>query len=86
MDAKKVGIIPGKPTVQHRVGTVDKYDAGKSITIKTVQGTTETFTITAETDIRGKTNIAPGDRVTIVSRREPGSRDFKARAIVVQAK
>jgi cytochrome c biogenesis protein CcdA len=84
--AKQVAVAPGKPTIQHRVGIVTAYTAGSSITIKDVQGGTETFTLTSDTVIRGPngtTTVKVGDRVTIVSRRDPDSNTFTATAIVV---
>jgi len=83
LDAKKVNIAPGKPSVQHRVGTVEEYVPSQSITIKTVQGDLEKFALTNETEIRGKTSPAQGDRVTVVSHRDPSTRVFTASAIVV---
>ena len=64
LDAKKVSIAPSKPSVQHRVGTVEEYKPSQSLTIKTVQGDLERFALTNETEIRGKTTLVPGDRVT----------------------
>ena len=81
--AKKVSIVPGKPSIQHRVGIVEKIVPGVSITIKTIQGVGEQFTLTKDTEIRGKDKIEVGDRVTVVSRRDPGTREMTARAIVV---
>jgi hypothetical protein len=85
LDAKQVVVAPGKPDIQHRVGTVKSYDEGKSITINDVQGGTEEFTLTTDTVIRGPNGntVKVGDRVTIVSRRDPSARDFTATAIVV---
>lgn len=86
--AKQVAITPGKPTIQHRVGIVSAYTANSSITITDVRGGQETFALTKDTVIRGPngTTIANGDRVTVVSRRDPGSTTFTATAIVVHPK
>jgi len=83
--AKQVAVAPGKPTIQHRVGTVTAYTAGSSITIQDVRGGSETFTLTALTTIRNPkgSGVAVGDKVTVVSRRDPSSDTFTATAIVV---
>ena len=83
--AKQVAVAPGKPTIQHRVGTVTAYTAGSSITIQDVRGGSETFTLTAQTTIRNpkRSGVAVGDKVTVVSRRDPSSDTFTATAIVV---
>ena len=86
--AKQVGVTPGKPTIEHRVGIVKTYTPKVSITITDVQGGEDTFALTADTVIRGPnaTNVAIGDRVTVVSRRDPDSKTFTATAIVVHPK
>ncbi|MBI5031259.1 MAG: hypothetical protein HZB51_12085 [Chloroflexi bacterium] len=85
LEAKKVGIVPGKPSIQHRVGIVKSYTAGTSITIEDIKGGAATFQLTKETEIRSPQNagVKIGDRVTIVSRRDPSPNVFTARAIVV---
>ncbi len=85
LTAKQVAVAPGKPTIQHRVGQVTAYTAGSSITIQDVQGGTETFVVNAQTQIRNPkgTGVAMGDKVTIVSRRDPSTDTFTASAIVV---
>jgi len=87
--AKQVAVAPGKPTVQHRVGIVESYTANSSITIKDVQGGTDEFTLTSDTVIRGPNGnnvVNQGDRVTVVSRRDPSANTFMASAIVVHPK
>ncbi len=83
--AKQVAVAPGKPTIQHRVGKVTAYTPGTSITIQDAQGGTETFVVTAQTIIRNPKGggVAIGDKVTIVSRRDPSTDTFTASAIVV---
>ncbi len=85
LTAKQVAAAPGKPTIQHRVGQVTGYTAGSSITIQDVQGGSETFDVNAQTVIRNPkgTGVAIGDRVTIVSRRDPSTDAFTATGIVV---
>lgn len=86
LTAKRVAIVPGKPTIRHRVGTVTAYTADVSITIQDVQGGTETFVVTKQTIIKPKgTGVALGDRVTIVSRRDPSTDAFTATGIVVHS-
>lgn len=86
--AKQVMVAPGRPTVQHRVGEVTAYTAGSSITIKTVQGDSETFALTASTTIKNPkgSGVAVGDRVTVVSRRDPSTDTATASGIVVHPK
>jgi hypothetical protein len=85
LTAKQVAVAPGKPSITHRVGIVKSYTPGVSITIQDSQGDKETFKLTAQTKIRNSkgTGIALGDRVTVVSRRDPSSDVFTASAIVV---
>jgi Domain of unknown function (DUF5666) len=82
--ARQIAVAPGKPTIQHRVGEVTAYAAGSSITIDVKDGS-ETFALTGQTIIRNPkgTGVAVGDRVTIVSRRDPSTDTFTATAIVV---
>lgn len=83
--AKQVAVAPGKPTIRHRVGKVTAYTLGTSITIQDAQGGSETFVVNAQTIIRNPKGggVAIGDRVTIVSRRDPSTDTFTASAIVV---
>ncbi len=83
--ARQIAVAPGKPTIQHRVGKVTAYTAGNSITLQDAQGGSESFTLTAQTMIRNPkgTGVAVGDRVTVVSRRDPSTDLFTASAIVV---
>jgi uncharacterized protein DUF5666 len=85
LTARQVAVAPRKPTIRHRVGTVTAYTAGSSITIKDVQGETATFVVNAQTTIRNPKggSISVGDKVTIVSRRDPSTDTFTASAIVV---
>ena len=85
LEAKKVGIVPRKPSIQHRVGIVKAYAEGTSIMIEDTKGETATFQLTKDTEIRSPKDagIKIGDRVTVVSRREPSTSVFTARAIVV---
>lgn len=83
--ARQVAVAPGKPTIHHRVGKVTAYTPGSSITIQDAQGGSETFALTGQTIIRNPkgSGVAVGDRVTIVSRRDPSTDTFTASAIVV---
>lgn len=85
LEAKQVAVAPGKPTTQHRVGTVSNYNAGSSITIQDAQGKSETFALTSQTEIQNPkgSGVTVGDKVTIVSRRDPSTDVFTASAIVV---
>jgi len=84
LEAKKVGIVPGKPSVQHRVGVVTAFSAN-SVTIKDVRGNEATFQLTKDVEIRNPKGdgVKVGDRVTVVSQRDPSTSVFTARAIVV---
>jgi hypothetical protein len=86
--AKQVAVVPGKPTIQHRVGTVSAYSPNSSLTLTDAKGGTATFVLTKETEIRNPkgSGVSIGDKVTVVSRREPGSNTFTATAIVVHPK
>lgn len=85
LTAKQVAVAPGKPTIRHRVGEVTAFTPNATITIKDAQGVTETFVVNAQTIIRNPkgSGVAIGDKVTIVSRRDPSTDTFTATAIVV---
>jgi len=84
--ARKVMLIPGKPTKIHRVGIVTEYSAGSSITIQDKDGNTYTFAITGETKLlpaeRAGT-LAVGSRVTIIAPRDPASGGVTVKGIVI---
>ncbi len=88
LTAKQIVVVPGKPTIRHRVGQVTAFTPNASITLKDRQGGTETFVVNAQTIIRNPkgTGVSVGDTVTIVSRRDPGTDVFTASAIVVHPK
>ncbi|MBI4297778.1 MAG: hypothetical protein HY676_04535 [Chloroflexi bacterium] len=81
-----VVLIPGKPTFIHRVGTVDAYVAGTSITLKDKKGELSTFIVTADTKIvlkRGATAVSIGEQAIVVARRNPATDQFTAMSILV---
>src|SRR5512136_949954 len=87
--ALHVILIPGRPIFIHRVGIVESYQAGTSITLKDKKGESSTFVVTNETKIlfrKGATNNTEpkvGDRATVIARRDPAADQFTARAIIV---
>lgn len=84
--ALHVNAIPAKPAHVQRVGIVDSYVAGKSITLKDKKGDASTFAIDANTKImlkRGATAVTAGERVTVIARRDPSTDQFTARQILV---
>lgn len=86
MVARAVMVIPGKPAIMHRVGTVTEYTAGSSITIMAVDGNAYTFVLTAETKIlpaERAGELAVGSRVTVIAPRDPAALDWTAAGIVV---
>jgi hypothetical protein len=83
--AKHVNILPSKPSFEHRVGTVTAYLPGARLEIKEVRGNQETFSVSADTEVRNAkgSRVEIGDRVTVVAERESGAETAAARAIVV---
>jgi len=84
--ARRVMVIPGKPSKIHRVGTVTAYTAGSSITIQTKKGESFTFEITPETVLlpaERAGELAVGSLVTIVAPRDPATGGVRVRGIVV---
>lgn len=84
--AKNVAVAPGKPIIQHHVGIVSAYIEGSSVTIKDKRAAEFTFTLTADTVVKGQGEtgeIAVGSRVTVVARRIPSEGSYTATAIVV---
>lgn len=84
--ALHVNLIPGKPVHVQRVGTVDTYVAGTSITVKGKKGELSTFLVTGATTIKfkkGATVIIKGVQVHVVARRDPATDQFTAREIQV---
>jgi hypothetical protein len=84
--ARRVMIIPGKPTKIHRVGLVTEYIPGSSITIQDKEDNTYTFALTGETKLlpaeRAGT-LAVGSRVTIIAPRDPASGGVTVKGIVI---
>jgi ribosomal protein L21E len=86
--ALHVILIPGRPIYIHRVGTIESYQAGASITLKDRKGESSTFIVTGDTKIifkKGATNNTEpkvGDRATVIARRDPAVEQFTATAII----
>ncbi len=88
MTALRVNVIPGKPAIVHRVGTVTAYAAGSSITIQDKDGNTFSFAIDANTKVLPQdraAQLAIGSRVTIISRRDVTGGALTAQGIVVRS-
>lgn len=86
LTALRILVIPGKPLLIHRVGTVTEYVPGVSITIQATDGNSYAFAITADTKIlpEARANLlAVGSRVTIISRRDVTGGPATAQGIVV---
>jgi hypothetical protein len=84
--ASMILLIPGKPELVHRVGTVTNYQPGVSITIEDKDGNSFTFLITPETRILPPdlaSQLGVGSRVTIVAPRDVAHGTLTAAAIVV---
>lgn len=84
--ALQVHMIPSKPVHVQRVGTVEAYTAGSSITIKGKHGETSTFALNAETKIKmkkGAGEVKVGERVVVVARRNPATDELVVREILV---
>jgi hypothetical protein len=87
LTARIVLVVPGKPTLTHRVGTVTVYQPGISITIQAQDGNTYTFLLTAGTKIlpvERAGQLAAGVRVTIIAPRDVAGGTLTAMGIVVQ--
>jgi hypothetical protein len=86
LTARKVQVIPGKPTPVRRVGTVTDYQPGVSITILAKDGKTYTFLVTPKTKILppGRADLLiVGARVTIIAPRDVSGGTLTAAGIVV---
>ena len=84
--ARKIQVIPGKPSKIHRVGVVTEYSAGSSITIQAKEGGTTQFSLSADTKILPKKrakSLAVGDSVTIISRRDTTGGTPAAQGVVI---
>ena len=84
--ANKIQVIPGKPTKIHRVGVVTAYTAGSSITVEDKSGGSTSFSLDANTKMlpnKRADSLAVGDRVTIISRRDPTSGPLTAQGVVI---
>ena len=86
LTARKVVVVPGKPTKTHRVGIVTDYLVGVSITIQAKDGLLYTFLLTEET------KILPVERldqlkidawVTVIAPRDVSTLDQTAAGIVI---
>jgi hypothetical protein len=81
-----VQVVPGKPALVHRVGTVTDYQPGVSITILAQDGKPYTFLVTAKTKIlppKRAALLAVGARVTVIARRDVTGGPLTAMGIVV---
>ena len=86
LTARIVLVVPGKPTLTHRVGTVMNYKAGISITIQAQDGNPYIFLLTAETKILpGElvNQLVVGARVTVIAPRDVAGGTQTATGIVV---
>lgn len=86
LTAKKINLIPGKPTKVYKVGVVTDYQPGFSITIQAKNTSLYTFLVTADTmilpaDLADK--LVVGAVVTIIAPRDVTSLDRTAKAIVI---
>jgi hypothetical protein len=86
LTANAVVVIPGKPARTHRVGIVESYVPGESITIQAKDDLTYTFLINSETKILPVERmdlLAVGARVTIISSRDVTGEDALAAGIAI---
>lgn len=86
MNALSISIIPGKPTIIHRVGTVTAYTAGASISIVDRNGNPFTFVITPTTKILPadrSAELVVGALVTIICPRDVTGGPLTADGIVI---
>jgi hypothetical protein len=86
LTADIVLVIPGKPALTHRVGTVTDYQPGISITIQAQDGNPYTFLLTAETKIlpaERADQLAVGARVTVIAPRDVAGGTLTASGIVI---
>lgn len=84
--ARKIQMIPGKPTKIHRVGVVTGYTAGSSITVMDKDGNSTQYTLDPDTKILPKKSadsLAVDVKVTIISRRNPAGGEPAAQGIVI---
>ncbi len=85
LTAKKIVLIPGKPTKVYKVGVVTDYQPEISITIQAKKGSLHTFSVTADTKILPADQadkLVVGAVVTIIAPRDVTSLDRTAKAIV----
>ncbi len=84
--ALSIHVIPGKPAIVQRKGTVTAYNSGASITIIDNKGNSFTFVINSETKIlpveRANT-LKVGSVITVISPREVSGNLLIAKAIVI---
>ena len=86
LTARSVHVVPGKPILIQRVGTVTDYQPGISITIQAQDGHNYTFLLTAKTKIlpiERADQLAAGVRVTIIAPRDVAGGKLIATGIVV---
>jgi hypothetical protein len=84
--ARSVMVIPDKPALTHRVGTVTAYTAGVSISIRALDGNAHTFSLTADTKVLPPPRageLGVDALVTIIAPRDPAAAGLTATGIVV---
>lgn len=83
---RSINVIPGEPAKYNRVGNVTDYQPGISITIADETGLTQTFVLTADTQIilqDPTLTLGIGSQVTIVTALHDNAETPIAAAIVV---
>jgi len=86
LTARKVLVIPGKPTRVHRVGLVTAYSPGVSITIQARDGMTYTFNLSEDVKILPSERtgeLGVGSKVTIIAPRNASITTPSATGIVI---
>lgn len=86
LTAISVSVIPGKPQLVHRVGTISAYSAGEQITITDKEGQEFTFLLTDSTKILPADQLDQlqvGVLVTIICPRDVTGGPLTANGIVI---
>lgn len=86
LTARIILLIPGKPTLIHRVGVVTAYTAGSSITIQASDGNSYTFVITGTTKLLPEdraSQLTVGSTVTIIAPRDVTGGPVTASGIII---
>lgn len=84
--ARSILVIPGKPTLMHRIGWITDYQPGISITVHAYDGNFYTFALAGDAKVLPVDRIGQlmiGSLATVIAPRDPATLGRTAQEIIV---